>query len=95
MGQFVVSAFAGCLSVCGYQAKVARHVSVVVRGLNEHAEPVEWAASDWTARIIQHETDHLNGVLYVDRMDAKTLCTAENMGACLHREYPTLVPAPK
>lgn len=42
------------------------------KGLNEKAEPVTWQASGWPARILQHEMDHLDGILYVDRMDSKT-----------------------
>ncbi|CAB1323423.1 unnamed protein product [Coregonus sp. 'balchen'] len=40
--------------------------------LNEKAEPVTWQVSGWPARILQHEMDHLDGVLYIDRMDSKT-----------------------
>ncbi|XP_056117259.1 peptide deformylase, mitochondrial [Rhinichthys klamathensis goyatoka] len=61
-----------CESICGYSASVPRYVSVEVSGLNEKAEPVSWQASGWPARILQHEMDHLNGVLYIDRMDSKT-----------------------
>uniref|UniRef100_A0A672JZY2 Peptide deformylase n=1 Tax=Sinocyclocheilus grahami TaxID=75366 RepID=A0A672JZY2_SINGR len=61
-----------CESICGYSASVPRYVSVEVSGLNEKAEPVSWQASGWPARIVQHEIDHLNGVLYIDRMDSKT-----------------------
>lgn len=41
-------------------------------GLNEKGEDVSWEASGWPARIVQHEMDHLDGVLYIDRMDSKT-----------------------
>lgn len=41
-------------------------------GLNEDGEAVSWQASGWLARIVQHEMDHLDGVLYVDRMDSRT-----------------------
>lgn len=41
-------------------------------GLNEKGEAVKWQASGWSARILQHEMDHLNGILYIDRMDSKT-----------------------
>lgn len=41
-------------------------------GLNEKGEDVTWQASGWPARILQHEMDHLDGVLYIDRMDSKT-----------------------
>jgi peptide deformylase len=43
-----------------------------VRGLDEKGAPVEWRASGWPARILQHEVDHLRGTLYVDRMLSRT-----------------------
>ncbi|KAL4623577.1 peptide deformylase, mitochondrial isoform X1 [Arapaima gigas] len=61
-----------CESISGFSACVARYLSVEVSGLNEMAEPVTWQASGWPARILQHEMDHLDGVLYVDRMDSRT-----------------------
>ncbi|KAJ8335549.1 hypothetical protein SKAU_G00388910 [Synaphobranchus kaupii] len=61
-----------CESVSGFSACVPRHLSVEVSGLNERAEPVTWQASGWPARILQHEMDHLDGVLYIDRMDSYT-----------------------
>ncbi|XP_072551413.1 peptide deformylase, mitochondrial [Salminus brasiliensis] len=61
-----------CQSISGYSASVPRYISVEVSGLNEKAEPVTWQASGWPARILQHEMDHLGGVLYIDRMDSKT-----------------------
>ncbi|KAI2653460.1 Peptide deformylase, mitochondrial [Labeo rohita] len=61
-----------CESISGFSASVPRYLSVEVSGLNEKAEPVSWQASGWPARILQHEMDHLNGVLYIDRMDSKT-----------------------
>lgn len=45
---------------------------VLPSGLNEKGEGVKWQASGWPARILQHEMDHLDGVLYIDRMDSKT-----------------------
>ena len=65
--------FEGCLSVCGYTAKVARARSVRVRAWDEHGKERVIVAHGWYARILQHEIDHLNGVLYVDRMDTRTL----------------------
>ena len=41
-------------------------------GLNEKGEDVTWQASGWPARVLQHEMDHLDGILYIDRMDCKT-----------------------
>ncbi|XP_066541440.1 peptide deformylase, mitochondrial [Hoplias malabaricus] len=62
----------GCESISGYSASVPRYFSVEISALNEHAEPVTWQASGWPARILQHEMDHLNGILYIDQMDSKT-----------------------
>ncbi|KAK9517237.1 hypothetical protein VZT92_025122 [Zoarces viviparus] len=61
-----------CESISGFSAAVPRYLSVEVSGLNEKGEAVTWRASGWSARILQHEMDHLDGVLYVDRMDSKT-----------------------
>ena len=73
-----VEFFEGCLSVEGYTAIVPRAHRVVVEFLNEHAEPMRVEAEGWYARILQHEIDHLNGVLYIDRMHPRTLCSMEN-----------------
>ncbi|XP_073328739.1 peptide deformylase, mitochondrial isoform X2 [Pagrus major] len=61
-----------CESITGFSATVPRYLSVEVSGLNENGEDVKWQASGWPARILQHEMDHLDGVLYIDRMDSKT-----------------------
>ncbi|MFC9432575.1 peptide deformylase [Nocardia sp. NPDC057030] len=63
----------GCLSVTGYHAVVRRHADVTLRytdlgGVSRLAE-----FSGWPARIVQHETDHLNGILYVDKAEPGTL----------------------
>ena len=71
--------FEGCLSVSGFSAVVERALQVRVECLNERAEAVTIEAQGWYARILQHEIDHLNGVLYIDRMKSRTLSTAENM----------------
>jgi peptide deformylase len=71
--------FEGCLSVEGYQAVVARALNVRVECLNERGEEVTINARGWYARILQHEIDHLNGTLYIDRMKTRTLTTTENM----------------
>jgi len=57
----------GCLSVAGYQGLVDRYTSVGVSGLDIDGKPVRFQAEGWQARILQHEVDHLHGVLYVDR----------------------------
>jgi|SRR5215216_803702 len=74
-----VEFFEGCLSVAGYQAIVDRAQNVRVECLNERGEEVTIDAQGWYARILQHEIDHLNGILYIDRMKTRTLTTSENM----------------
>ena len=71
--------FEGCLSIDGYQAVVRRAYRVRVECLNERAEPITIDAEGWYARILQHEIDHLNGKLYIDRMDPRTFTTNENL----------------
>jgi peptide deformylase len=70
--------FEGCLSVAGYTAIVARATKVRVEALNEDADPIIIEATGWYARILQHEIDHLHGVLYVDRMNTRTFATMDN-----------------
>ncbi|XP_068116673.1 conserved oligomeric Golgi complex subunit 8 isoform X2 [Hyperolius riggenbachi] len=62
----------GCSSVQGFSAVVPRFHSVEISGLNEKGEPTSWRAEGWAARIVQHEMDHLDGVLYIDKMDPRT-----------------------
>jgi peptide deformylase len=57
----------GCLSVPGINGDVERHLAITVKGLNRHGQPTTLKLKDWTARIFQHEIDHLNGVLFTDR----------------------------
>ena len=70
--------FEGCLSLPGYTAIVPRAKKVHVEALNEHAEPVVIDATGWYARILQHEIDHLGGVLYIDRMNPRSFTTQDN-----------------
>ncbi len=74
-----VEFFEGCLSVTGLAAMVPRAQAVTVEYLDERAEAKSVEAVGWYARILQHEIDHLNGVLYVDRMRSRTLMTIENL----------------
>ena len=62
----------GCLSVRGFVARVPRARRVRVECLNEHGEPRVIEAHGWYARILQHEIDHLEGTLYIDRMDTRS-----------------------
>lgn len=70
--------FEGCLSLGGFTALVPRFRQVSVRCLNEDGEPIVIEASGWYARILQHEIDHLNGAVYIDRMHTRTFMTMEN-----------------
>jgi peptide deformylase len=62
----------GCLSVPGFLAEVPRALSVRVEALDHRGQPVTINAQGWYARILQHEIDHLNGTLYLDRMNTRT-----------------------
>ena len=62
----------GCLSVPGYLAQVPRALTVKVEALDHRGEPLTLEATGWYARILQHEIDHLQGTLYVDRMDTRS-----------------------
>ena len=70
--------FEGCLSLSGFRAVVPRSLSVRVEALDEKGDPVSIAARGWYARILQHEIDHLQGTLYIDRMRSRTLTNADN-----------------
>lgn len=58
----------GCLSVPGVEAKVQRFAEIIMTGLNEKGESVSIPACELYSRCFQHEIDHLNGVLFIDRL---------------------------
>jgi peptide deformylase len=62
----------GCLSIPELTFECLRALSVVANGFDMHGEPVTVHGSDLLARAIQHETDHLDGVLFIDRLDTET-----------------------
>ena len=68
----IVKAGEGCLSFPEIFAEIARPGFVEVKALNEKMKPVEFRAGGLLARAVQHETDHLNGILFIDRMEKKT-----------------------
>lgn len=72
--------FEGCLSVSGYSALVRRWRDVTVEALDEHGAPIRLRLEGWPARIVQHEADHLAGMLYIDRMDTRSFTTTSNLG---------------
>jgi len=75
-----VEFFEGCLSVAGFSALVKRSREVTVEYLDERGEERRLEARGWYARILQHEIDHLNGTLYIDRMEPRSFTNLENMG---------------
>lgn len=58
----------GCLSLPGLAFPTLRAMRVTVRGVDQHGEPLAIEGTGFLARLLQHETDHLDGVLYVDRL---------------------------
>jgi peptide deformylase len=59
----------GCLSLPGISGEIPRARKIKFRALDRNGKPVEMEVKDFFARIVQHETDHLNGILLVDRVD--------------------------
>lgn len=62
----------GCLSIPGLSFDCTRRMNVIATGMTMHGEPVRVAGSQLLARCVQHETDHLDGILFVDRLDPQT-----------------------
>jgi peptide deformylase len=73
-----VEFFEGCLSLSGFTALVPRARKVKVEYLDHKGNEKAIEASGWYARILQHEIDHLQGTVYIDRMYTRTLMTADN-----------------
>jgi peptide deformylase len=61
----------GCLSIPGVYVDTIRRMNVVAKGFNQYGDPVQLVGSGMLARCCQHETDHLDGVLFLDRLDSK------------------------
>jgi peptide deformylase len=66
----------GCLSIPGFAFDCRRHLYVAASGFDLHGEPVHVEGSHLLARAVQHEVDHLDGVLFVDRLDAEARTAA-------------------
>ncbi len=64
----VIDGVEGCLSIPGYVGEVERAYAVRVRAQDRRGKPLKLRLKGWTARIFQHEIDHLNGVLYIDKL---------------------------
>lgn len=79
-----IAMFEGCLSVTGMRGQVVRPRKVRVQALDRRGQPLDFVWEGVRASVVQHETDHLKGVLYVDRADPKSLTFL--------REYERYVP---
>lgn len=81
IGEAKATFFEGCLSVSGFVGLVERAAEVEVSGLDENGAPQTWRVRGWPARILQHEVDHVDGTLYVDRMITRSFATADQARA--------------
>jgi peptide deformylase len=79
MGDENAEFFEGCLSLSGFSALVPRALTLRVTCLDEHGDHKVIDASGWYARILQHEVDHLNGTLYIDRMRTRSFTSMGNL----------------
>jgi len=98
-GSEVVHAYEGCLSFAGFMMIVPRWRAVRVEALDERGAPIVMTASGWYARILQHEIDHLRGIVCCDRMDPRTLTTHDNhmrhwRGMAIEEARATIGPMP-
>ena len=74
LGDEMEAGWEGCLSVPDMRGMVERYTAVRLQGHDRQGQPVDLIAKEFFARVIQHETDHLNGIVYLDRMrDLSTL----------------------
>lgn len=74
-----VTFYEGCLSVPGYAGAVERARTVRLTALGADGEPYSAVYTGWPARIVQHEVDHLDGRIYVDRVATRSLATTDNL----------------
>jgi peptide deformylase len=81
LSEEMVEDWEGCLSIPDLRGLVPRHKSIRVEALDRSGNPVDFVANDFHARVIQHEFDHLNGKVYLDRMrDLSTLTFLQEFG---------------
>lgn len=81
VGEEKVTFVEGCLSVAGFGALVPRHREVEVSARDVDGNPFTWRVRGWPARILQHEMDHLEGALYIDRMYSRSFSTYAQLQA--------------
>jgi peptide deformylase len=81
VGDTIEEDWEGCLSIPDIRGQVPRLRDIVVRALDRRGKPFELALRGFPARVVQHETDHLDGILFVDRMRSfETLAFLEEFG---------------
>jgi peptide deformylase len=81
VGDAVEEDWEGCLSIPDIRGRVPRPRDIVVRALDRRGKPFDLALSGFPARVVQHETDHLDGILFVDRMRSlESLAYLEEFG---------------
>jgi peptide deformylase len=68
LGEEQEEGWEGCLSVPGLRGRVSRHARLRYRGFDEHGQPIDRTVSGFHARVVQHECDHLDGILYPMRL---------------------------
>jgi peptide deformylase len=66
----MVDGIEGCLSIPGWIGEASRHEKIRVRALDRQGNKIRLRLNGWSARIVQHEIDHLDGVLFIDRLTA-------------------------
>jgi peptide deformylase len=76
----------GCLSIPGYLGEVSRHQAIRVKALDRQGKPLDLKLKGWTARIFQHEIDHLDGILFTERLTAPENYWTEEEYAKRHEE---------
>jgi peptide deformylase len=80
----MVDGIEGCLSIPGYVGEVERHEEIRLRAQDRHGKNIKLKVKGWTARIFQHEIDHLHGVLYIDLLtDRENFWTEAEFDAML------------
>jgi peptide deformylase len=85
----MIADYEGCLSVSGVYGKVPRHSKIRVKAIDLEGNEVRFKAEGFLARVIQHEIDHTNGVLFIDhiRDDVKAFYTLDEKGELQPLDY--------
>lgn len=87
----IVHDYEGCLSVSGVYGKVPRHSKIRIKALDQDGNEVRFKAEGFLARVIQHEIDHTNGVVFIDHIhgDTSAFYTLDEKGELQPLDYAT------